>query len=136
MKQEINPIYIILLLIVVLIFVLFKLMYAKAELHEEQNNFHKTKEMVHHIVELQQNWDSPKRTKNALTRILKSSLLRNSGIIRKDKRGAVELHCSSINAKSASYLISRLLNEPFTLNTMTIKRLNKEEASFSVEIKL
>ncbi len=134
--RETNPLYIILLLVVVLFFVLFKLMHTKTALHEAESNFHQTKEMVHKLVELRQSWDSKKRTRNALRRILKSSLLKNAQIVRRDKRGIVELHSDSMNSKSASYLISRLLNEPFSIQSMKIRRLSKEQASFNVEIRL
>ncbi len=134
--KNINPLYIILLLVVMLIVILFNLMHVKDELHEAQNSFDKTKTMVHKIVDLQKNWDNAKNTKNSIRRILKSSLLRNAGVIQRDKRGMITLHASALDSKSASYLINRLLNEPFTIKTMKIRRLNKERASIDVEIKL
>lgn len=134
--RQINPLYIILLLFVILFFVLFKLMSTKTALHETQNNFHKTKEMVHNVVELRQNWDSQKRTKSSLGRILKSSVLSHAGIARRDKRGVIELHSSSMDSSSASYLTSRLFNETFVIKSMKIRRLNKEQVSFYAEIKL
>lgn len=111
-------------------------MSAKTALHEAENHFQKTKEMVHKVVELRQNWDSQKRTKNSLGRILKSSLLSHAGIVRRDKRSLIELHSSSIDSSSAGYLVSRLLNETFVLKSIKIRRLNKEHVSFYAEIKL
>ena len=134
--KNINPFYIILLLLVILIVVLFNLMHVKDTLHEAQNSFDKTKMMVHNIVDLEKNWDNKKRTKDSLRRILKSSFLRKAGIIKKDKRGLIELNGRSMDSKSASYLISRLFNEPFTITSMKIHRLSKERASLYVEIKL
>ena len=134
--RQINPLYIILLLFVILFFILFKLMSAKTALHEAENHFQKTKEMVHKVVELRQNWDSQKRTKNSLGRILKSSLLSHAGIVRRDKRSLIELHSSSMDSSSAGYLVSRLLNETFVLKSIKIRRLNKEHVSFYAEIKL
>lgn len=132
--RQINPLYFILLLFVLLFFVLFKLMHTQTALHEAQNNFHKTKEMVHNIVQLRQDWDSQKRTKSSLGRILKSSLLSHAGIKRRDKRGVIQLHSSSMDSSSASYLTSRLLNETFVIKSMKIHRLNKEQVSFDAEI--
>lgn len=134
--RQINPLYIILLLFVLLFFVLFQLIHTKAVLHEAQSNFDKTKEMVHNVIDLRQNWDNEKRTENALGRILKSSLLSRADIIRKDKRGIIELRSSTMDSKSASYLISRLLNESFVIKSMKIRRLNKEQVAFDAEIKL
>jgi hypothetical protein len=111
-------------------------MYAKTALHEAKRNYQETKDMVHNIVEFRESWENDKRTKSALGRILKSSLLRSAEIVRKDKRGTIELHSPSLNSKSASYLIGRLLNEPFTIKTMKARRLNKETVSLDVEIKL
>ena len=102
--KQINPLYIALLLIVILFVLVFKLIDAKNTLHEAQNNFYKTKTMVHNIVDIRQNWDNQKRTKNALGRILKSSYLRKAGIVRKDKRTHITLHSSTMDSKSASYL--------------------------------
>lgn len=134
--RQINPLYIVLLLCVVLFFVLFKLMQTKTQLHEVQSSFHKTKEMVHSIVELRDNWDNQKRTKNAISRILKSSMLSDTQILQKEKRGMIELHAYSMDAKSAGYLISRLLNETFLIKTMQIRRLSKDQLSLDVEIRL
>ncbi len=134
--RQINPIYIVLLLFVLLFFVLFQLILTKTTLHERQNDFQKTKEMVHNIVGLRDNWDNEKRTKNSLSRILRSSMLQGSDIIRRDKRGLIELRSDAMDSKSASYLISRLLNEPFTIKSMKILRLDKEQASFYAEIRL
>lgn len=134
--KKINPFYIIILLIVILVVVMFNLMHVKDELHEAQNSFDKTKAMVHEIVDLRQSWDNKKYTKNSIRRILKSSVLRNAGIVQKDRRGVIVLHGGSMNSKSASYLITRLLNESFTIKSMKIRRLSKERASLDVEIKL
>ncbi len=134
--KNINPLYIILLLIVILLVVLFNLMQVKNTLHEAQNSFDKTKTMVHNIVDLQKSWDNTKRTKESIRRILRSSSLRKAQVTQKNKRGLIEIYAGSIDSSSASYLISRLLNEPFTISSMKIRRLNKERASIYVEIKL
>jgi len=134
--KQINPLYIILLLVVILFVVLFKLMQTKTELHEAHNSFYKSKDMVHTIVDLRQSWDNKKSTKNTLTRILKSSQLRNAGIVQRVKRDQIELHASSMDSKTASYLINRLLNEPFSIRSMKIRRLNRERASLYLEIRL
>jgi len=111
-------------------------MHTKTALHEAQDNFHKTKEMVHHVVQLRQNWDNQKHTKNTLSRILKSSSLAHTEVTRRDKRGIIQLHSSSMDLKSASYLSSRLLNETFVIESMKIRRLNKEHVSFDAEIRI
>ena len=134
--RQINPLYVILLIVVVLFVVLFKLMQTKTELHEAHNSFSRDKEMVHDIVDLRQSWNNPKSTKNTLTRILKSSQLRNAGIVKSVKRDQIELHGRSMDAKSASYLINRLLNDPFVIKSMKVRRLSKERASLDVEIRL
>ena len=134
--KQINPLYIILLLLMILAVVLFNLVHVKDELHEAQNHFDKTKAMVHDIVDLQQTWDNKKQTKNSIRRILKSSVLRKAGVIQKEKRGAITLHADSLNSKTASYLLSRLMNEPFVIKSMKIRRLSKEQASLDVEIAL
>ena len=134
--KQINPLYLILLLTVVLFIVLFKQMDAKKRLHETQNSFQKTKTVLSTIVDLNHSWGNKKRTADTLGIILKSSSLRNAKIVRKDKRGIVELHSASIDSKSASYLINRLLNETFTLKSMKIQRLSSQRASLDVEIAL
>lgn len=134
--KQINPLYIILLLVVILFVVLFRLMQSKTELHEAHNSFNMNKDMVHEIVNLRQSWGNQKATKNMLTRILKSSQLRNTEFVKKVKRDQIELHANSMDARSASYLIDRLFNEPFVIKSMKIRRLSKERASLDVEIQL
>ena len=134
--KQINPIYIIVLLIMTLAVVLFNLVHVKNKLHEAQNHFDQTKSMVHDIVDIQQNWDNKKQTKNSIRRILRSSILRKTNIVQQEKRGTIILHAGSLNSTTASYLLSRIMNEPFVIKSMKIRRLNKEYASIDMEIAL
>ncbi len=134
--KQINPLYIVLLLTVLLAFVLLGLLDAKSALHETQNRFDATKGMVHDLVDLRRNWDDKQRTRNSVKRILKASALRKSEVVYKEKRGMISLKGESMDSSSASYLLNRLMNEPFTINSLQIRRLNKERASMYVEIAL
>ena len=134
--MKMNPLYIGILLIMALIFAIYRLNESKTELHDSKIALAKIENMANEIDALKRSWDAPKATKKALERLLKSPALKSANIQKVKKRGLVILKSKKANLKATNYFFVKLFNGAYALEKFEIKRLNEESVSFSVEIRL
>jgi hypothetical protein len=133
--MKINPLYFALLLIAALLFVVYQLGTAKAQLRESKNALVKVEAMAEEIDALKRAWDNPKTTGAALERLLETPQLKSANIQRSEKRGLIVLKSKRSDLKATNYFFAKLFNSAYILKSFEIKRLDDETVSFSVEIK-
>lgn len=134
--RQINPLYISLLFVVVLLLVFMKLDSAKEEHNRAKSDLVKTEMMAKHIVALKRNWDDGKARERALNKVLKASVLRNAGLSRKRKGKIITLSTKKVDARAVEFLLNKLLNGTYAIRSMQLRRLNNEYASMRMEIEL
>jgi len=132
---KINPLYIALLLVMALFFAVYQLDISKQQLRDSKTSLIKVEEMAQEINALKQAWDNPKTATTALNRILKSPQLKSANIQKIKKRGLIILTSKKANLKATNYFFVKLFNGAFILQKFSVKRLDDETVSFSVEIK-
>ncbi|MGB5964814.1 MAG: hypothetical protein WBF77_03995 [Sulfurimonadaceae bacterium] len=132
--MKINPLYIALLLIVALLFVIYQLGSAKAQLHESRTALIKIEAMADEIDALKRAWDNPKTSSAALNRLLKAPQLKSANIQHTKKRGLIILKSKKADLKTTNYFFVKLFNGAYILKKFDIERLDDESVSFSVEI--
>ena len=133
--MKINPLYIALLLVMALFFAVYQLDVSKQQLRDSKISLVKVEEMAQEINALKQAWDNPKTATTALNRILKSAQLKSANIQKTKKRGLIILSSKKANLKATNYFFVKLFNGAFILQKFSVKRLDDETVSFSVEIK-
>ncbi len=133
---RVNPLYLLGLMLFLLIFVFVKLEDAKVEQLSVKENFEKTNTLALNIVSLKKSWSIGKKNKVKLEKILRASALRDSGIVKKYKRDSVSLSAEAMDYKTSQYLLNKLLNDSFVINTMKIRRLDDLSVSLKMEIAL
>ena len=133
--MKINPLYIALLLVMALFFAVYQLDISKQQLRDSKTSLIKVEEMAQEINALKQAWDNPKTATTALNRILKSPQLKSANIQKIKKRGLIILTSKKANLKATNYFFVKLFNGAFILQKFSVKRLDDETVSFSVEIK-
>lgn len=133
--MKINPLYVALLLIVTLLFVVYKLNASNAQLHDSKISLVKIEAMAEEIDALKRAWDAPKESTKALTRLLKAPQLKTANIQETKKRGRIILKSDKANLKATNYFFVKLFNGAYILEKFDIKRLDDESVSFSVEIR-
>ena len=133
--MKINPLYIALLLVMALFFAVYQLDVSKQQLRDSKISLVKVEEMAQEINALKQAWDNPKTATTALNRILKSAQLKSANIQKIKKRGLIILSSKKANLKATNYFFVKLFNGAFILQKFSVKRLDDETVSFSVEIK-
>jgi len=133
--NRINPLHLGLLLIVILIFVIFKLNNAKVELLEAKESYKETLIVAKELTDLKKVYADKKKLKKTLQRILQLSSLRSAKIVKTSKKTYMILSSKSIDKKALNILMAKILNANFNLNSLKIKRLSEKKASLYMEIK-
>lgn len=132
--MKINPLYIALLLIVALLFVIYQLGGAKAQLRESKSSLAKVETMAEEIDALKRAWDNPKSSGASLDRLLQAPQLKSANIQQTKKRGTVILKSKKADLKATNYFFVKIFNGAYILKKFDIERLDDESLSFSVEI--
>ncbi|MEA3373496.1 MAG: hypothetical protein U9Q62_07385 [Campylobacterota bacterium] len=133
--KQINPLYIALFLVVVLIVMMAKLDGVKGLQEEAIAELEKTELMAKRTVALKKSWEANEQIRKSLNRLLRQTS-RNAEIEYKEQQGSMVITAKKINATAAEYLLNKLFNGTYVIKTMKIKRLDSESASLEVEITL
>lgn len=133
--NQINPLHIGILLIIVLIFGTFSLESAKEELQIAKVSFEETKELAVELSEFKSIYADSNKITKSLNRILGLAAVKSANIeVKKTKHGMI-LSSKSMNKKALNSLMGKLLNGSYNINTMRIKKLSNEKVSLYMEIK-
>jgi len=135
MMNRINPLHIGALLLVVLLFSLFKLSSAKSDLVEVKAQFKETQELVTKLSGLKSVYADKKSVKKSLSRVLNLSSLRSANIVQKSRKNGVTLSAASMDKNALNSLMGKLLNGAYQINSFKIKKLSDSKVSFEMEIK-
>ncbi len=133
--NRINPLYLALLLIVVLLLVIFKLDSAKVELADAQESFVETTTLATNLSGLKDAYGNQKKSKATILKILKNSSLKQAGIMKKVKKSGIVISSKSMDAKALNYLLGKLLNGAYNITSLDVKKLSETKVSLHVEIK-
>ena len=133
--NQINPLHLGLLLIVVLVFITFKLNGVKAELLEVKESYKETLVVATELKELKKVYADRKKLTKALQRILQLSSLRLSNIVKTSKKSQMIISSKSMDKKALNILMTKILNANFNIKSLKIKQLNEKKASLYMEIK-
>lgn len=134
--KQINPLYIALLLVVILVMVMVRLDHTKQQQYTAADELKETTALAERIVALKKNWDDAKRSEQSLARIMNASQLRDAQIVQKKNPGSVLLSSDGLDAVTLNYLMNKLLNGSFALKSVKIRQLEGERYALNVEVAL
>ncbi len=133
--NRINPLYVGLFLLVVLTLSVFELNSAKDELHEAQASYEKAERLAVELSELKKVYANHKNMQMKLKRILTQNRLKNAGVIALYKKSRAKISAESLEKSTLDFLMSKILNAPFNIDSFEIRKLSKNKVSFKMEIK-
>ena len=133
--NSINPLHIILLLVVVLMFSISKLHNKQDELQEVQKSFNATKKVALELNALKNVYGSKNVVKRSVERILNSRILSKLEIEKRYKKSSVSIKINSIGLVELNNIMGKFLNSSLNLSTFKIKKLSDKKASLEMEIK-
>ncbi len=133
--NRINPLYVGLLLLVVLALSVFELNSSKSELYEAEASYDKTAKLAVELSELKKLYASQKNMQMKLKRILAQNVLRNAGIVASYKKSRAKISAETLDKTTLDFLMAKILNSPFNIDSFEIRKLSENKASFKMEIK-
>lgn len=133
--NQVNPLHLAGLLLIVLMFLFFKLDGVKEEIAAAKSEFLVSQSLAVDLNALKSVYADKKKTKKSLERILgQRSIVAAKLHIKRDKK-FVKISSQSIDAVVLNSLMGKILNGSFNIATLKIKRLSDTKASLEMEIK-
>jgi len=133
--KNINPLHLIVLLLVLTVFLYFKLDSAKDELADVKESHQETLHLATQLKDLNNVYADKKRVEKALSIILKQHSLRSAKIEQEQKNNGVVISSNSMNKIALNSLMGKLLNGSYKIHSLSIKRLSDTKVSFKMEIR-
>jgi len=133
--NRVNPIHIIALLIVLLLFVMFKLGNAREELADAKASYATTVLLADKIKGLKSNYFNKTKVQKELNKLLRRSTLRSANIVKKVTHSSMTLSSENMNIRSLNFLLGKILNGTYVVSELKIKRLSDKTAAMRLEIK-
>ncbi len=133
--NQVNPLHLGGLLLVVLMFLFFKLHGIKEELAEAKSEFLVSQTLAVDLNALKSVYADKTKIKKSLERILgQKSIVAAKLHVKRDKK-FVKISSQSMDAAVLNGLMGKILNASFNITTLKIKRLSDTKASLEMEIK-
>ena len=133
--NQINPLQIGGLLLVVILFLFFKLSGVQSEIVEADQSFKKSEKLALDVSALKNVYADKKRTQERLEKIFSNRKLHTANLKIKKQKKLVKVSSESIDSSALNYLMGKVLNDSYNITTLKIKQLSKEKASLEMEIK-
>ena len=133
--NQINPLQIGGLLLVVILFLFFKLSGVQSEIVEADQSFKKSEKLALDVSALKNVYADKKRTQKRLEKIFSNRKLHTANLKIKKQKKLVKVSSESIDSSALNYLMGKVLNDSYNITTLKIKQLSKEKASLEMEIK-
>ena len=124
--NRINPLYVIILLVMVLIFAFVKLSSVKASMKVAQSEYASTLTLANELSGLKEAYTDEKALKK---------LLRTLHVEKKFTNSSVKLSSKSLNINELNRVMGKLLNGSYNISAMKIKKLSDDAVNFEMEIK-
>ncbi len=123
--NRINPLYLGLFLVTMLLFLSFLLSSAKEELSQ-------TKEAYRDSLKLSSELSGLKKV---YAKKMKLSLLKSPSLVQKTTKSGVTLSSDAMDIRELNTLMGKLLNGAYNITILKINRLSQTKASLYLEIK-
>jgi len=133
--NRLNPLYIGIFLLLLLVFSIIKLIDAKKELHEEKNLYEKTLKISLDTSALKKAFANKEREKREILRILSHSILRDADIKKEVTGSGMHISAKNMDIKALNYLMGKILNATFNITMLKIKKINENKSTLEVKIK-
>ncbi len=132
--SRINPLHIIALLFVMILFIFFLLADIKEEVQEEKESYKKSQKIAKELFSYKKLYGDTKRIQASLKRILSQSSLRKAKLKIVKKKESTLITSPSISLYALNSLLSKIFNGPYRIKTLDIKRIDKTHARLKLEI--
>lgn len=133
--NQINPLHIGGLLIVLIAFLLFSLSGVKEELSEAKSEFLVSKTLAIDLHKLKSVYANKKKIRSNINRILSQSSIKATKLSVKREKKFIKISAKNIDTLALNTLMGKILNDSFNISMLKIKKLSETKASLEMEIK-
>jgi len=133
--NQINPIYLGLLLVAFVFLSIFNLNNQKKDLDLAKSEFKSTRKLTDDLVALKNVYANKNKIKKELERILNNPSLTKSELEKSFKKTGVKVTSKSMDINDLNKLMSKMLNGTYNLTSLKIKKLSDTKVDFFMEIK-
>jgi hypothetical protein len=133
--NQVNPLHVGALLVVLLAYLFFTLGEIKSEFEDEKALYLESEKLAVELSALKDVYADKKKTQRSIERLLAQSSLQSADLaVKKDKK-SIKISSKSIDAKVLNSLMGKVLNGSYNVSQLQIKRLSETRASLEMEIK-
>ena len=133
--KSVNPLHIIALLFVLLIFLLMQLSAEKVELSDAQDSYKETLLLTTKLKDFNKIYADKKGVRKSISTVLKQHSLKSANITQNIGQSSVTISSQSMDRTALNSLMSKVLNGSYNVASFNIKKLSETKASFTMEIK-
>lgn len=130
--SRIHPLHVGALLLVILLFLSFKLSSAKSELLEAKESYSQIVALSSTLSGLKEVYDNKEKTKKTLKRVLEHPSF--ASLNQEMKKTGIQISAQMMDAELLNALMSKLLNGSYNISALKIKKLSPTNVSFSMEV--
>jgi predicted RNA-binding protein Jag len=132
--NQLNPLHIGALLLVLLAFSCFKLQEVKKELLEIKHSYHESEKVALDLNKLKSIYANKQKIKHTLEKILAYNSLKKAHLQISKNKTTIKITTDSIEYKMLNFLMGKILNAHYNITKLKIKKLTDTTASLYMEI--
>ena len=132
--NRVNPLHIVLLLVVVILFIFFKLSSIEQQLADARESYSTREKIANELVSYKKLYGNKKRIESALQRIISQRSFASAKIKLSRGKQSIKIDAKSLTKSLLDALVSKIFNGAYTIKNLTIKRIDATHASLVVEI--
>lgn len=133
--NRVNPVYVGVLLVMLLIMSLYLLNSAKDTLVESKKSFKETQKIANEIKGLKDTYANEVVIKKNIIRLLSHNSFKSAKIKAEYKNSGVKIFSDNMDKKALDLLMGKILNSSYDIRRLEIKRLSENIAQLEMEIR-
>jgi hypothetical protein len=133
--NQVNPLQVGGLLLVVILFLFFKLNGVQSEIADAEKSFKKSEKLAFDVSALKNIYANKKGIEKTLQKVFSNRKLQSADLKIEKNKKSVKVSSESIDTSALNYLMGKILNDSYNITTLKIKQLSREKASLEMEIK-
>jgi len=132
--RQVNPLHVLLLLTVFILFLLYQLQETQATFHDAKEQLAKTKDVAYQLNALKKEYANKEYVVRTITRLLHQSILKSATITKEQKSDAIVLHAKKLSKRQLQRVLTKILNSTYKIKALHIKRVNEKSVDVDVEV--
>lgn len=132
--RQVNPLHVLLLLTVFILFLFYQLQETQATFHDAKEQLAKTKDVAYQLNALKKEYANKEYVVRTITRLLHQSILKSATITKEQKSDAIVLHAKKLSKRQLQRVLTKILNSTYKIKALHIKRVDEKSVDVDVEV--